>query len=237
MAILLLKTNPPARTSVLKDAMRSVFVVVAILSFVPRADADTINASSGLFATQPTRNPWNIDWLSLNSGAVPRQLRSALTFNSTLAQQSDPQPVHAVAIEHSEAYQRRGKIHKYASFATIPLFAGELALGQSLYNGSTGNKGLHVAVGSGIIGLFAANAVTGLWNLLGEDRQQPEGRTLRITHSLLMLAANAGFVATWATGPHGGQQFDSDKATHRDLAIASISVGTVGYLLMLFGNR
>ena len=43
--------------------------------------------------------------------------------------------LHAAAVQHSDAYQTRAKIHKYASYATLPLFAGELALGQSLFLG------------------------------------------------------------------------------------------------------
>ena len=67
-----------------------------------------------------------------------------LNLSATLVQQPanqapqpSNQPVHAVAIEHSDAYQTRAKIHKYASFATMPLFAAELVLGQSLFNEST----------------------------------------------------------------------------------------------------
>ena len=98
----------------------------------------------------------------------------------------------------------RRKIHKYASFATLPLFGVELALGQSLYNDSTrdSRQGLHAAVGVGIVGLFGVNTVTGAWNLFGEGWNDEHGRTLRLVHGLLMMAADAGFVATVATGPN-----------------------------------
>src|SRR5215472_12521674 len=87
-----------------------------------------------------------------------------------------------------DAYEVRLKIHKYASYATLPLFATELALGQSLYNNpDTGaKKGIHGAVGAGIIGLFGVNAVTGIWNLW-ESRHDENGRTWRVAHSVLML--------------------------------------------------
>jgi hypothetical protein len=158
-------------------------------------------------------------------------------------------PVHPGAVTYSDGYQLRAKIHKYASFATLPLFATEVALGQSLYNddpaSADSKKGAHIAVGTGIIGLFGVNAVTGVWNMV-EDRHNPQGHTLRLVHGLLMLTANAGFVATAATGPHreGGRRFstpippsESDKALHRGLAFGSIAVGTVGYTIMLFGHR
>lgn len=157
----------------------------------------------------------------------------------------DDQPLHAAAVEHSDAYRTRAKIHKIASFATLPLFAGELALGQSLYNSPTNNggiKGAHIAVGTGIISLFAVNTVTGAWNLFGEDRQEHDGKTLRFVHALLMMASNAGFVATAATGPHGeGRRgtltVGTNASTHRAIALTSIGVGTVGYLVMLLGNH
>jgi len=66
-------------------------------------------------------------------------------------------PVHPGAVTYSDGYQLRAKIHKYASFATLPLFATEVILGQSLFNESTpagSKRGIHAVVGAGIIGLF-----------------------------------------------------------------------------------
>jgi hypothetical protein len=156
--------------------------------------------------------------------------------------QQSQQPVHAAAVQHSDAYETRAKIHKYASYATLPLFAGELALGQSLFNSSSqSGKGLHSAVGAGIIGLFGVNTVTGAWNMFGEGWQDQDGRTFRLVHGLLMMAADAGFVATWATAPGGrdraSSNFDQNKRTHRAIAVASIGVGTGGYLMMLLANH
>jgi hypothetical protein len=160
------------------------------------------------------------------------------------AAQSAP-AVHPGAITYSDGYLLRAKIHKYASFATLPLFATEVALGQSIYNdpgNADSRKGAHIAVGTGIIGLFGVNAVTGVWNMV-EDRHNPKGHTLRLVHGLLMLTANAGFVATAATGPHGREHgfvtppSESDKALHRGLAIGSMAIGTVGYTIMLFGHH
>ena len=231
--------------------MRSLCLVVfGVLSFVSSAQADVIDAPRALFATSTSRDPRRIDWLVLGDAQIPRQ--QTLNLSATLVQQpanqAQPpsnQPVHAVAIQHSDAYLTRAKIHKYASVATLPLFATELVLGQSLFNESTpagSKRGLHVAVGGGIIGLFGVNTVTGAWNMFGEGWQEKQGRTLRLVHGLLMMAADVGFVDTWATGPHSGRlrtalNFENQKTTHRNVAIASISVGTAGYLLMLLGNH
>jgi hypothetical protein len=187
---------------------------------------------------------WHIDFrqsavdthapLALSLPSIPRPV---IGFR-----QDGAQPLHATAIEHSEAYQARAKIHKIASFATLPLFAAELWLGQSIYNTpSDSQKSAHIVVGTGIIGLFGVNTVTGAWNLFGEGWHDQQGRTLRIAHSLLMMASDAGFVATSMSGPGGrnrtGATFEANKATHRTIALTSLGLGTVGYLLMLFGSR
>lgn len=146
------------------------------------------------------------------------------------------------AIEYSAGYETRAKIHKYASFATLPLFATELALGQSIYTDpnarTSAARSAHIAVGTGITGLFAVNTVTGVWNMW-ESRGDPNHRTLKMLHGILMLGADAGFVATFATGPNSRNNvnFDANKQTHRTLALTSIGLATGSYLLMLFGNR
>jgi hypothetical protein len=150
--------------------------------------------------------------------------------------------VHAVATTYSHGYEIRRDIHKYASYATLPLFATEYALGQSLYNNPENagtKKALHGAVGTGIVGLFIANTVTGGWNMW-DSRRDKNGRTLRIAHGILMVAADVGFVATAASGPnehHGADTFNTDKVTHRNRAEISVGLGTAGYLLMLFGHH
>jgi hypothetical protein len=191
------------------------------------------------FATEveliPSRahDVWRIDFAQL---AQPPDTAAASQSSS---QEAAP-PQHAVAVAYSSGYETRRKIHKYASFATLPLFATELWLGQSLYNDPTqagSKKGLHGAVGAGIIGLFGVNTVTGVWNMW-EARNDPEGRTLHLIHGLLMLAADVGFVDTWATAPNTRSvTFATDERTHRRIAVTSISVATASYVIMLFHNR
>jgi len=151
----------------------------------------------------------------------------------------DPQGQRPVAIEYSDAHETRAKIHKYASWATLPLMGAEFALGEKLYNDTNSEtdslRGVHGAVGAGLIGLFGVNSVTGLWNLL-ESNQAP-GHTKRLVHGIMMLAAEGGFVASAASAPGHSRNpivaIDTNKATHRDIAFVSFGVGTAGYLLML----
>jgi hypothetical protein len=146
------------------------------------------------------------------------------------------------AIEYSDAYETRAKIHKYASYATLPLFATEVALGQSVYNDpnarNSASRNAHIVVGTAITGLFAVNTVTGVWNMW-ESRNDPAHHKLKLIHGILMLGADAGFVATFATGPGGRETatLDSEKQTHRAIALTSIGIATGSYLLMLFGNK
>ena len=167
------------------------------------------------------------------------------TADASQSGASQPQPAPAPQqptppSPYSRAYELRQDIHKYASYATLPLFAAEYALGQSLPSepGRSGSmRGLHAAVGTGLVGLFFLNTATGGWNLW-QSRHETNHRTTRFIHGALMIASTAGFVATAASAPshHNPSSFDHDRTVHRNLAIASVSVGTAGYLLAIFGR-
>jgi hypothetical protein len=144
----------------------------------------------------------------------------------------------ALAFDYSDGYRLRAKIHKASSLATLPLFAAEGIIGQSLYSNPTGGKkDAHLAVAAGIGALFAVNTVTGVWNLI-EARKDPNHRKRRLLHGLLMLGADAGFVTTAALGPeseHG--TVSGSRGAHRAAAITSIGLATTGYLVMLLGEH
>ncbi|HET7220422.1 MAG TPA: hypothetical protein VFJ02_20350 [Vicinamibacterales bacterium] len=142
------------------------------------------------------------------------------------------------AFEYSDGYRMRAKIHRISSFATLPLFATEAVLGQSLYSDTTsGKKDAHLAVAGAMGALFAVNTTTGVWNLI-EARKDPVHRKRRLVHGLMMLGADAGFVATAALGPsseHG--ESEGSRSTHRAVAFTSIGLATASYLIMLFGGN
>jgi uncharacterized BrkB/YihY/UPF0761 family membrane protein len=173
--------------------------------------------------------------------ALPASVEEITADSADSGGASQAPSARPVAVEYSDAYYTRAKIHKYASFATLPLFATELALGQTIYNDPNANtssaKGAHIAVGSAITGLFAVNTVTGVWNMW-ESRNDPSHHKLKLIHGILMLGADAGFVATFGSGPNGrSSTLDTQKQTHRTLAITSIGVATASYLMMVFGNK
>jgi hypothetical protein len=92
-------------------------------------------------------------------------------------------------------------------------------------------KPTHTTVALGIGALFTVNTVTGVWNFW-EGRQDPSGRTRRIIHSALMIAADAGFVAAGAMG--GDADSPDARRRHRNVALGSIAVSTVGSAMMWF---
>lgn len=142
-----------------------------------------------------------------------------------------------VAVTHRRGFEVRRKIHKYASYATMPMFIAQYFVGQKLYDGNGGEtaRSAHGALVAGMAGLFAVNSVTGVWNLW-EDRHEPKGRAKRWIHGLMMLGAGAGFVATGATAPDDddGGGTSSNRSRHRNLAIGSMGVSAASYLFMFF---
>jgi hypothetical protein len=154
---------------------------------------------------------------------------------------SQAPPARAKAFSYSNGYYTRRKIHKYASFATLPLVVSEAIVGQKLFDNRSDHslRSAHSALASGIAVLFGLESVTGVWNMW-EARKNPSGRGKRMFHGILMLAADAGFVATAATAPHredNNQAISDDSAsTHRAMAYTSFGVATVSYLYMLFAR-
>lgn len=178
---------------------------------------------------------------------APQDAQAPPSFAAAVPQTAPPPKLSPV--EYSDAYKMRARIHKYASVAMLPLVGTEWYLGNKTYNDPTsGTRSAHIAVGSALVGLFAVNTVTGAWNMW-EARKDPNGRTKRMLHGLLMMAADVGFMATLATAP-GRDRFEDEgrfgsfivtgggsRGAHRALAIASFSTATVGYLVMLFGGH
>lgn len=148
-------------------------------------------------------------------------------------------PQQQAPFEYSDAYAVRLKIHKIASFATVPLFALQYLAGNQLMDGNEGfgddegEGGLaeyHGALAGAIAGLFGVNTITGGWNLW-EARKDPEARTWRTIHGLLMLAADAGFVATGLAA--GDDDGGGDRSLHKTLALTSMGISLTSYLMML----
>lgn len=135
---------------------------------------------------------------------------------------------------YSDGYELRATIHKRASFATLPLFAIQYAAGSQLFDKSTDAPGwaksIHGPAATGVAALFAVNTVTGVWNLW-EARPDPEGRTRRTIHGLLMLTADAGFTYTGMLAEQAETSPDK-RRLHRQVALTSMGIATASYLIM-----
>jgi hypothetical protein len=149
------------------------------------------------------------------------------------------------AVEYSDLYYTSLKVHRLASYLTLPLFVGMYFSGSYLWKhpGSHGlARDVHGPMAAGVAGLFAVNTVTGVYNLWTE-RKEPKGRTRRWVHGVAMLIADAGFVAVGSTAPEherdsGGTpppplSQQSGANTHRNLAIASMGLALGSYVMML----
>jgi hypothetical protein len=180
-------------------------------------------------------SPWSATFPIASAAPEAGRLRLADT-GSQAAPARRPLPV-----EYSEAYKVRAKIHKIASVATLPLFVANYFVGQELYNHpgeSESMKSAHSALAATTGVLFGINTVTGAWNLW-EGRKDTNHRGRRMTHGILMMAADVGFLATGLLVPDSEgsyTDYTSRRSTHRTVALTSMGIATVGYLIMLFGG-
>jgi len=175
---------------------------------------------------------------SVRFDAAPPAPLPSLTAAALIAFDETQGSPRAKAVEYSHGYAVRLKVHKVASFATLPLFVTQYVLGQKLYDGTSddGVKTAHRATAIGVASLFGVNTFTGVWNLW-EGRKEPAHRGRRIAHAIMMLGADAGFVATGMLAPGDDpNDYLDDRSTHRTVAITSMAVATASYLMMLFWN-
>lgn len=159
--------------------------------------------------------------------------RGAFAPDSDRASRVAAQP----AVEHSDLYYTRLTIHRWTSYATVPLMVAQYVVGQRLGDdgdddgegdddGGGNLRSTHQTLAGALAGAFAINTVTGGWNLI-ESWKEP-GK-VRKAHSILMLLADAAFVGTFATAPED----DGDSDTHQALAIAGGSLAVTGFVLMV----
>ena len=185
-------------------------------------------AVEGAVAESRHARLWHVSFMP----TTPEPLRMSLPSAELVDTTADQRPT---AYEYSDFYNTRRKIHMIASWATIPMVIGESIAGQKLYdgNGSESAKSAHGAFTAGLAALFGVNTITGVWNLW-EGRHDPNGRTRRVVHSLLMLGADAGFVAAASLAPDDDDgSFTSDRSAHRNVAMTSMGVAVGSYIYML----
>jgi len=140
------------------------------------------------------------------------------------------------AVQVSDWYERRLRIHRYLAYTTIPLYAFQAIAGNQLFQESSGApewaKTGHRVGATALAAVFTVNTVTGLWNLW-DSRSVPQGRTRRTIHAILMLASDAGFTYTGAKLSNEAENSLAKRKQHRNLAYYSMGVAIVGSGMML----
>jgi len=144
------------------------------------------------------------------------------------------------AVEVSDAYELRLRIHRYASYTMIPLFVAQTVAGNQLYQTGGGDpswaKSMHSIGAGGLAALFTINTVTGVWNLW-ESRAVTDGRAARLVHSALMLASDAGFTYAGVKLGPDARNSAARRDEHRRVAYISMGGALAGYAVMLVANR
>ena len=177
-----------------------------------------------------------------NASLVFRLTPPVLAVDSRFALDADTVRHRARAVEVSDAYAMRLRIHHLASYSMIPLFALQSVAGNQLFQADKSGaekpgwaKGTHVAGAVGLAALFTVNTVTGVWNLW-ESRGNETGRTKRWIHSLLLLGSDACFVYS---GVSAGDAKNSQQTrdNHRNVSYVGMGSALVGYAIMLIGDH
>jgi hypothetical protein len=144
------------------------------------------------------------------------------------------------AIEVSDAYAMRLRIHRFASFTLIPLFVAQTVAGNQMYQSGGPDPAwastVHNVGAAGLGALFTVNTVTGVWNLW-ESRGVTQGRTVKLVHSAFMLASDAGFTYAGVKLGPDAKRSATARQDHRRWAYYSISSALAGYATMLIANR
>jgi hypothetical protein len=144
------------------------------------------------------------------------------------------------AVEVSDSYELRLRVHRYTAYLVPALFAVQYVAGQELYDQYQGKgeapgwaRNVHKANAWVLGGAFALNTVTGAWNLW-DSRNQPEGRVLRYLHTASMLAADGIFA-------YAGTMIDDDgggnRRQHRNLALTGMGITLGSGAVMLLIDR
>ncbi|MBX3175029.1 MAG: hypothetical protein KF709_11490 [Gemmatimonadaceae bacterium] len=183
-----------------------------------------------------------ISWIAAQAAAIIVSSPVAAATQDANGPRVPPPAVVAAGVTqaaqggvYDAAYYRRLDIHRYSSYAMLPLFALQVTAGTQLFNrGSEAPEWAKVGhrVGAtGVAAMFATNLVTGIPNLAVSLRD-PRDRGKKILHASLMIAAAAGFTATAVLAERAEGDPDA-RYRHRRMAFTSMGVAFAGWLTML----
>lgn len=206
-------------------------------------DSNTVAANS----TSAVLTPLDLNSANLTASVLmpvaPAGLHHLRAFDDRFAPQDT---ARRKAVTYSDWYARRLRVHRYGSYAMLPLFVTQYILGNKLLDQKNAQyagtrvtpidqnlRTTHKVVAGAVGALFVVNTTTGLWNLVA-SRNTVEGRKLRTIHALTMLTADAGFLYTGYLSSKAVDHGPADARKHRNVALGSFSIATVGASLMWF---
>lgn len=144
------------------------------------------------------------------------------------------------SVELSDWYYRRLTLHRYISYATIPVFAAQWAAGSVIFpdprNAPQWAKNTHDAGADLLMGMFTVNTVTGAWNWW-DSRSQEKGRALRTVHALMMLTADGIFTYAGSTVANEAETSLEKRRLHRTLALVGTGITVGNGLMMKWFNK
>jgi hypothetical protein len=223
----------PSHLSFTVNAQRTMLTLAALLATLvspsqvgPLATADTIATRVAVVATPS-----------------PADSIGGLFQHVSLGVSDTTRHRRPRAVELSDAAIMRLRIHRYLAYTTIPLFAVQAIAGNQLYQADKNGEprpdwaeNTHKIGAATVATVFGVNTITGVW-ALWDQRANPEGRTRRWVHSLLMLASDGGFAWSGIKLSQDAKNSQSSRNQHKNVAYASMGTALVSYGIMFFGNR
>ena len=192
----------------------------------PSAAVDTapMPATANLAASTPLVMTSTIDWTALRGEATDKPDTARVRRRTR-------------AVEYSGFYQARLKLHRLLSYTMIPLFIGSYVTGEQILKNPSNPpkwaKDLHTPFAIATGSVFTVNTVTGLWNLY-DSRHNDVGKVKRTLHSLLFIAATAGFTYAGPSLARDAKNREDRNHFHKTVAMASMGVSVVSWGMMVF---
>src|SRR6478672_10204202 len=178
------------------------------------------------------------DTVPLTRDSVVGPVQSSLV--SAVRTAEDTVPRRRRAIEVSDWYERRLRIHRFGAYAIFPLFAAQAIAGNEIFkdphNAPDWAKTTHRVGAAGLATVFTLNTVTGLWNLW-DSRSAAQGRTRRTAHALLMLASDAGFTYAGVRLSDQAENSVDKRREHRAWAYGSMATALTGVGVAILGRE
>jgi hypothetical protein len=191
-----------------------------------------------LLSGTPSCEPWPVCAESAQTRTLAREVTSLFQARErTLAVTDSPQ-----LFEYSDGYATRLTIHRWSSYAMLPLFVAQIVIGEELLRNGPEAGGWarhsHKPIALALGALFAASTVTGALNVM-EARRDPAAGARPTLHTALMMLADAGMVWTGISAGGAGKpgRGGQVRTTHRKTALISMGITSAGFLMMILPFR